>query len=415
MGEPRPSRELRRVVIAGNGVAGTLAAETLRKERPDLEVQVVAEEPYPLYNRVALPRLLRGDLPEQRVFMRDPEHHLRMGYAIHFATRIVRVDAAERVVYTSGEREDVLPFDALIVATGGRPSPLRVPGAEPRPEGLVYFQTLDDTRHILGLISRARRAVTVGGSYIAYELTEGLRRRGLEVTWLMRGPHFLRRVLEEQGGLLVDRIAADHGVEVIHGEEVASLVVQGGAVRGVVTTAGRTLEAQVVACGLGLSFSTELLQGSGVEIGKGVRTDETLATNIPGIYAAGDVAEFFDAFLERHHTMGTWDNASTHGRLAALNVLGANQPLREVPSYTSTLFDSTLYVLGLTPEYDPGLESVVRVDMGQRQYRRLFFRGEHLVGAVMIGDRGGRRILKQMIRNREKVPEADRTALLSVQ
>ena len=397
----------------GNGIAGTMAAETIRKLDPSVRVTVLAAEPYPLYNRVALPRLLRGEIPEQKVFMRTPDHHVKMGYDLRLGVRAARVDPQERLVATDDGK--VLPYDRLLVASGGRPNELRVPGTESRPVGIVYFQTLDDTRAILECAARARRAVTVGGSYIAYELTEGLRRRGLQVTWLIRGPRFLRRILDEPGGQLVDRIARRHGVEVVYGEEVARVLVSAGAVRGVVTTSGRTIEAEIVACGLGLTPYAEFLEGSGVQVNRGVVTNEYLETSVPGIYAAGDVAEFFDTFLGRHHTMGTWDNATTHGQVAAANMLGRRQPLNEVPSYTSTLFDSTLYVLGMTPEDHPGLEAISRLDLASGNYRRLFFLEERLVGAVMIGERKGRRVLKQMIRERQRVPPGERERLLDVE
>lgn len=400
-----------RVVILGNGVAGTLAAETVRKLAPEVSVTVVTAEPYPLYNRVALPRLLRGEIPEARVFMRRPDDHLRMGYELLLSTAAVAVDPSEQAVHTADGRS--LPYDRLLVATGGRPNELPTPGASTRPLGLVTFQTLDETRRIVELAGRARRAVTVGGSYIAYELTEGLRRRGLEVTWLIRGPRFLRRILDEEGGLLVDALARRQGVEVVYGEEVAGLHVKAGVVTGVTTTAGRSLEADIVACGLGLTLYTEFLAGSGVDLGaRGVRTDAFLETNVPGIYAAGDVAEFYDDFIGRHHTMGTWDNASTQGRLAAANMLGARRALDDVPSYTSTLFDSTIQVVGMTPEDEPGLEALARVQPDVGAYRRLFFQEDRLVGAVLIGDRSARRTLKQVIRERRRVAPGERSDLL---
>ncbi|HEY8485957.1 MAG TPA: FAD-dependent oxidoreductase [Limnochordales bacterium] len=407
-----PTGEVRRVVVIGNGIAGTMAAETIRKLDSSVHVTVVAQEPYPLYNRVALPRLLRGEIPEGKVFMRSPDHHRKAGYDLRLGVRAVRVVPEERVVLT--DTGEALPYDRLLVASGGRPNALSVPGTESNPVGIVYFQTLGDTRAIIEQAQRARRAVTVGGSYIAYELTEGLRRRGLEVVWLIRGPRFLRRILDEPGGQLVDRIARRHGVEVIYGEEVARVLVKDGAVSGVVTTSGRTVEAQLVGCGLGLTLHTQFLEGSGVPVRKGVVTNEFLETEVPGIYAAGDVAEFFDTFVGRHHTMGTWDNATTHGQVAAANMLGRRQALAEVPSYTSTLFDSTLYVLGMTPEDHPGLEAISRLDEATGNYRRLFFLEGRLVGAVMIGERKGRRTLKQLIRQRQPVPPSERESLFDV-
>src|SRR5690606_35481329 len=172
--------EVRRYVVVGNGVAGTTAAETIRKHDPNGRVTLITDEPYPLYNRVALPRFLRGDIDQRRVMMRDAESHRRKGIELRLGVRVTRVNPEERTVLLRDGQE--LPYDRLLLATGGTPRRLAVSGAAAR--GVHYFQSLDDARHLIDDARVARRAVTVGGSYIAYELTEGLRARGLEVTWL---------------------------------------------------------------------------------------------------------------------------------------------------------------------------------------------------------------------------------------
>lgn len=397
----------RRYVIIGNGVAGTTAAEVIRKHDPSGRVTLIAGEPHPLYNRVALPRMLKGEIDEPRVMMRTVEDHERRGIELLLGATATAVDFEGRTVVLADGRQ--LPYDRLLVATGGRPRRLDVPGADA--VGVCHFQTLEDTRALLEQVRRARRAVTVGGSYIAYELTEGFRRRGLEIVWLIRGDRFLRRVLDEAGGELVDRIARSHGVEVVYGEEVAQVKVRDGVVTGVVTTGGRHIDCDLVGAGLGLILNTDFLAGSPLRLGRGVVVDEYLQTDVPGVYAAGDVAEFFDVFLGGHHVMGTWNNAQGHGRVAGINMAGGRQAYEDVPYYTTTMFHSSMTCIGMTPESNPHLESETYVDFERENYRRLFFDEQgRLVGAVLIGSLKPRRLLAQLIRGRERVE--DRQALL---
>src|SRR6476661_6039021 len=199
----------KRFVIVGNGVAGTTCAETLRKNDPDCEITLIGDERWPLYNRVALPPYIKGKATRQKVFLRTVEQHVQRGINLVLETRVTKVDHVGQTVTLQDGRE--LPYDALLIATGGRPNHLKVPGAEGA-GNLFNFQYFDDAEAILDSIHHSKRAAVTGGSYIAYELAEGFREQGLDVTWLHRGPHFLRRVLDPEGGALVDDIAHEHGV-----------------------------------------------------------------------------------------------------------------------------------------------------------------------------------------------------------
>jgi len=243
--------------------------------------------------------------------------------------------------------------------------------------------------------------VVLGGSYIAYELAEAFRHHGLHTTWLIRGPRFLHRILDEGGGALVDRLAREAGVEVHYGEQAVKVHGKNGAFAGVTTTTGRRFDGELLGVGLGLTLNTDFLRGTPVDVRSGVVTDEYLATNVPNVYAAGDVAEFYDLHLGLHHHMGTWNNASAQGRVAAANMLGGRVRYEEVPYYTSTLFDSSMTVLGATPDIRPDLEPVARVDLAARTYRRLFFLGDRLAGAALIGEIRARRQFIQLVARQE--------------
>jgi NAD(P)H-nitrite reductase large subunit len=399
----------RRFVIVGNGVAGTTCAETLRKNDPNCRITLIGDERWPLYNRVALPPYIKERTPREKVFLRTIEQHAQRGIDLLLETRVTSVNPDERTVKLGGRRE--IPYDALLVATGGRPNPLKVPGAEGA-GNIFNFQYFDDAEAILECIHRSKRAAVTGGSYIAYELAEAFRHQGLETFWLIRGPRFLRRVLDEEGGALVDDIARDHGVHMLYDETVKEVVRDNGAITSVITGSGKSIDVEMLGAGLGMTMNLELLEGTGVETRDGILTNEYLETSVPGIFAAGDIAEFFDITINRHNMMGTWGNSIGHGRTAALNMLGQRSVYEDIPMYSSSLFDSYIRVIGLTPESYPDLESFEHLDARNRSYQRLFFLDGRLVGAVLIGDMRFRQKVFACIKSREPVPVAERARLL---
>ncbi len=390
----------RRYVIIGNGAAGTTCAETLRKLDPSCEITLLTDEPYPLYNRVALPRYLKGVVREERVFMRTKEQHEEKGIRLLTGVVAEKVDADGHTVLLQDGRE--LPYDALLVASGGRANKLECPGAECC-RTVFNFQTMDDTRNIIAEATAGKHAVVIGGGFISYELTDGFAERGLHTTWLMRGPRFLRRTLDEEGGAIVDALARDCGVEVCHGEEAETIIPKNGTVGRVRTTSGREIEADLVGVGVGLTLNVDFLEGTGVEIRKGIVTDKYLRTSVPDIYAAGDVAEFYDVAVESYNIMGTWDNALAQGRTVGVNMAGGSEVYHEVPTYTSTLFKSNIAVMGVTQDNRPDLESLTRADHDERQYKKLFFKGDRLVGAVTIGSPRGRKRMLALMHSGEPI------------
>ena len=227
----------KRYLLVGNGASGTYAAETIRKTDTEGEITLVTNEPYPLYNRVALPPFLRDEAKREKVFLRTPEQHQQKGIKLLVNTTITSLDTQERVATSADDQ--VFPYDRLLIATGGRPNPLPVPGATPDVQGIYNFQYWDDATAIRERINTAKHAVVVGGSYIGYELAEAYRHHKLGVTWLIRGPRFLRRVLDEDGGALVDDIARAAGVDIQYGAEVSEVHSKDGQVCGVTTTKGQ--------------------------------------------------------------------------------------------------------------------------------------------------------------------------------
>lgn len=303
------------------------------------------------------------------------------------------------------------------MATGGWANPLRVSGATDT-KHIYNFVTLDDTKTIIARMLESRTALAYGGSFISYELCDGFAVRKLHTTWLMRGPYWLRTSLDPEGGEVVDNIAKKFGVEVIHGDELAAVVPQNGVPAYVKTKKGRTIQTDMIGVGLGITLNTKILENTPVEVRKGIMVNEYLETNVPGVYAAGDVAEFYDTTVNEYHTMGTWDNALAHGRVVGINMAGGRQAYVDVPTYTSPLFDVNIAVVGTAESDNPELEPIALRQPGEKgneNYRKLFFRENKLVGVLMIGSPKGRKKLVELVKNQQVFATAtEREALLTL-
>ncbi|MGH7709339.1 MAG: NAD(P)/FAD-dependent oxidoreductase [Vulcanimicrobiaceae bacterium] len=381
----------RRYVIVGNGFAGTTCAEQLRKHDSACTITMFADEPYTLYNRISLPPMLRKQIPEAKVMIRDLAWHEKHNITIHLRTRVDRISAEDRCVYANGT---AYRYDALLVATGGRPNLSPSPGAAGA-RNIFNFQYLDDTRAISEQLETAKTAVAVGGSFIAYELAEAFAARGVETHWVVRGPRFLRRLLDEVAGEMVDEAARADGVHVHYEEEVKEFIRSNGVATKIVTNKGLEIAADCFAVGLGLTMNTEVVAGTGVQTHDGgIVCDDRLETNVPGIFAAGDVAYFYDPIAEMNYRMGTWNNAGAHGKVVAANMAGGDERYHDVPEYSSKLFtEQTITQFGLSPEYRNDLDAVYKIDRELKHYRALYFWKHRLVGGVLIGkgNRAGKR------------------------
>jgi len=402
---------VRKYVIVGNGFAGTTCAEHLRKLDASCSIVMFTDEAYTLYNRIALPPLLRKQVAKQKVIIRDMAWHEKHAIQLRLGTPVDRIDTASHAVYAGGRG---YPYDALLIATGGRPNKTDAPGAAGA-YNVYNFQYMDDTLAISEQLESAKSAVSVGGSFIAYELAEAFASRGVETHWLVRGPRFLRRLLDEISGEMIDDAARADNVHVHYDDEVKELVRSNGAVTKVITRRGTEIATDCVGVGLGLTMNTELAAGTGIRVRTGIVCDDRLETDVKGVFAAGDIAEFYDPIAEMNYRMGTWNNAGAHGKVVAINMAGGDERYHDVPEYSSKLFTGqTITQFGISPEYRVDLETLRKIDREKKHYRALFFWQNRLAGVVMIGkgNRAGKRRYLDAIKTKATFAPSERNALL---
>ncbi len=379
-----------RFLVLGGGITGTLAAEELRKRRPDADVTIISEEQHPCYSRVLLPHYLKGKVPRERVFLKKETWYAEQNIEWITGERAEHLDVRNRFVRLSNGRE--LPYDAVLLATGGDVRPLH----EDR-RGMSYFRTLDDADHLLQLLREVPptgRAVVYGGGFIACEYVNLFAHFGVPCTVAHRGPHFWSRVLDAESGALIAKQLAEGGVEVVPSAAVRG--VEGDRhVEALVTDKGR-FPCGLLGVGVGIEPDLGWLREAGVEVGAGIRTNEYLETNVPGVYAAGDVAEFFDVTVGRPRMAGNWMSAQMQGRAVAKMITGERAPFRLVSSYATNVLGLEIIFVGDTVR-EAADQVVAYGSAAEGGVAQLFVRGGRVVGATLVNRNADRAAVTKWI------------------
>jgi 3-phenylpropionate/trans-cinnamate dioxygenase ferredoxin reductase subunit len=386
-------------VIVGASLAGGGAATTLRQEGFDGRVILIGAEPQPPYERPPLSKeYLRGEFSFEQALVQPPDFYDESGIETRFGVRTTRVDAVDKVVELDGGEH--VAYDKILIATGGRNRRFPIPGLDL--EGIYDLRTVTDSDRIRTEIAPGRKAVVVGMGFIGSEVAASLRQSGVEVTVVDRNEVPLRRVLGEEVGRVIEGIHRDHGTSMIFDDKVA--VFEGaGRVERVTTTRGRRIECDFVVVGLGTEPVTQLLAGTGVEINNGVVVDEYLRTGVEGIYAAGDVANHYHLVFKRHIRVEHWQNALKQGPASARNMLGENEPYREIPWFWSDQYEHNLQYAGFHTEWD---ELVVRGSMDERNFVAFYRKDERILAAVAINQGRDLRRSIPLIKIQEEIAAA---------
>ncbi|MBL8481355.1 MAG: NAD(P)/FAD-dependent oxidoreductase [Rhodocyclaceae bacterium] len=383
-------------VILGNGPAGVVAAEALRKLRPQDEITMVGDEPEPSYSRMAIPYLLVGNIDERGTYLRKSPDHFAALRISEVRARATTIDtAAKQVQLDNGQ---TLAYDKLLIATGSVPVRLPVPGVDL--PGVNSCWTLEDARQIAGRAKPGARVLQIGAGFIGCIIMEALTRRKVKLTIVEMGDRMVPRMMTQVAGNMIRRWVEKKGVSVHTDARVESI--REGADGALIArlAGGQDIPCDLIIAAAGVKPNVAFLAGSGVEIGRGVLVDERCATNVPDVYAAGDVAEAIDFSTGERLVNAIQPNAAEQGRVAATNMAGGSATSQ------GTLALNVLDAMGMISSSfgqwwgaEDG-QSVEMVDEAAGRYLSLQFRGDVMIGATSIGLTNHVGVLRGLIQTR---------------
>lgn len=395
--------EQRPYVIVGGGLASTAAIDAMRRRDKTTRVVLVAAEAHLPYDRVPLSKAyLLNDIERDQVFLRPPRFYERHKVDLMLARPATALDLQNhRLTLADGQH---IAFAKLLLATGGRPRPLPIPGADLA--GIFYLRTLDDAEALQQAMRQARQAVVIGGGFIGCEVATGFAQRGLQTTMVeltsaplslavdIETSHFMASFLRQRGVTVLTDTAATHCT----GDQ--------GQVKAVVTNTGKELPADLVVVGVGITLNTELAVTAGLPVDHGIVVNEYLEAT-PGIYAAGDIARYYSPPLGRHVRVEHYDVALQHGRIAGANMAGAHQAYTELPYFFSHMGPLHLDVIG---DMSRRQHSVRRGPLGLEPGFTQFYFADGLLQAALCvnGDPALLQAARERIRQQQPVvdPEA---------
>jgi NAD(P)H-nitrite reductase large subunit len=367
-----------RYVIIGGGITGTTCAQELKKLDSSALITLVSEESHALYSRVLLPHYVKGKVQRERVFLKHESWYEEQEIEWIRGEQVTRLDPKNHFVEISCGRE--IEYDKVLIATGGELKTL-----EGEPRGVSYMRTLDDTDHFAQLLNerdKHTRAGIYGGGFIACEYLNIFAHYKIPTCIAFRGPHFWSSTLAPEAGALINLYLIEQGVD-LHPIADFKEMIGEKELEGFSTTLGQHA-CSILGVGVGIAPDFSFLEGSGVDVGHGVKTNEYLETNQKDVYAAGDVAEFFDVVVGRHVRVGNWMNAQMQGRAVAKFMVGERTPFNLVSSYATNALGLEIIFVGDTSRSHA--ESIkILGSLKSGGVTQLFKREGKLVGGIMIG------------------------------
>lgn len=385
---------MQNILIIGGGIAGTTAAEEIRKRDASAHITILSEEQHVLYSRVLLPHYVKDKIIRDKVFLRTGAWYLEKNIELMFGVRALEIDTKNQFVRTSEDRE--LPFDKLLLTTGGEISLF-----QDDVRGISYLHTLDDADHLKALVGEVRtlkpderQAAVYGGGFIACEYANVFKHFEIPFCIIMRGSGFWSRLLSEHSQKVIRNFLDKQGVPVYTNEPMPELLGEDD-LRGLKLKSGGEIPARILGVGIGMKTESSLITDAGIPMNHGILANEYLETAIPNVYTAGDVAEFADTMVKRQVQYSNWMNAQMQGRVVGATMAGERTAFKLVSSYATNLLGLHMVFLG-----DVNREQADEIRVGlatDDASQELFFRNGVLVGAVLIGDISPRATLTQAI------------------
>jgi 3-phenylpropionate/trans-cinnamate dioxygenase ferredoxin reductase subunit len=383
-------------VIVGAALAGARAAEALREEGHEGPIVLVGDEPERPYERPPLSKdYLRGESEREKAYVHPAAFYQEHAIELRTSTTVERIDPGNRTVeLADGER---LTYDRLLLTTGAEPRRLRVPGANL--EGVHYLRDFADSDRIAARLAEGGRVVVVGAGWIGCEVAASARQRGLEVALVETAEVPLERVLGREVGSIYAGVHRDHGVELHTGASLEAFEGEGRVER-VRLEGGVALDCDFVVVGVGVIPRTRLAEEAGIAVGDGVLVSQRLETSVPGVFAAGDVANAFHPFFGRKVRVEHWANALNQPATAARAMLDKPASYDRLPYFFSDQYDVGMEYTGHAVEWD---EVVLRGDPSAPEFIAFWLREGRVLAGMNVNVWDVTDAIRALIQSREPI------------
>lgn len=402
-------------IVVGNSAAGLFAVEEIRRRDTQSELIVLTAEQEPSYSRCLTTYFLAGDIPASQLYLRHKDFAERLNLKIIYGAKVNGVDPTRRVIRSSDGRE--WHYDKLLLAMGSSAKKLTIPGRN-LPE-VFTLRSMEDALAINKVLEQgAKKAVVIGGGLVSLKCAYALRKRGLEVTVVVSSGQILSQMLDVKAASIIQDHLRSKGLQFLLNTEAMAI---SGAdhVKVVLLKPQTELAADLVIVGKGVCPNIGGLKECGFKIGKGLQVDSSLATNLPNIYAAGDIAETWDLVRQKFTVNATWPNATTQGRLAGANMCGGKEVYQGSLGLNSVdFFDLSAMSAGVTKLQDNMTtgdweqEETLRTIENMPIYRKLVWQGDVLKGFVLVGDTAQCGVLTGLIKTGRPLTPAQRKLAL---
>jgi len=369
-------------VIIGGGIAGTVAAETLRKLDPDARIIIISDEPCMLYSRVLLtkPNFFLEKIPFERIFLKQSKWYEDLRIEIWCGRKVVKIDPKDKFIHLdNGEN---LRYEKLLIAVGGTPRKLNIPGATKK--GVHYLRTIFETKEIIQAVKHAKHGVAIGGGIIGYEMAEMMELAGMKVTFVILKPHYRIGVLGEETAKKVENAIRKCGVDVKSETETVEILGD-KSVEGIRFADGKELKCDLVVIGIGTVIPhADMLRDAGLVVSQGIIANQYLETNVPDIWTAGDCTEYYDVIIDDNIKLGNWANAQAQGQHAAHNMFGKRNEYRYVSFFTTHGFGLAMTYVGDVRQNIRGRCVIERGSPKDHTFGRIIVERNRVVGALFV-------------------------------
>lgn len=393
-------------LIVGASAAGIGAVEAIREIDPIGTITVISEEACPQYSRPMISDFVSGKADFQKMKCRTDDFWKENNTEALTAKKAVALNLTEKTVSLEGGEK--VTFEKLLLATGGKPFVPKMEGSDK--DGVFTFTTIKDAERLASKIDsiQAKSAVVIGAGLIGISVTEALAKRGLKVTVVELQEKILSLILDAKASDIVEDVVRKAGVNIVTGQSVQKIMGKpdnDSAVGSVILTKGDQIPCDLVIVSIGVIPRAELVAGTTVKINRGIVVDNFMQTNVPDVYASGDVAEAYDFILNQNRLLPLWPLAVLEGRIAGYNMAGVKTIYAGGTNMSSLkYFGIPIVSIGLAnPKEDPTLEVLVKSDVERKVYKKLVLKNNVIVGMTLVNciERAG--ILFHLMKNQVNV------------